>query len=127
MQYNNTRKGINDRLRRHQLLPATLRKRLPQYAPEVEVLEDIVARVKLFTPDSSWYWYVTEANGDDLRGLVFGSTVEYGSFSLSELEEVRGPMGLPIERDRYFKPTTLREIKREHQQHEGEANREYLV
>ena len=29
---------------------------------------------------------------------------------LKELEEVRGPMGLPIERDLYFRPKTLEEI-----------------
>ena len=29
---------------------------------------------------------------------------------LSELEEVRGPLGLPIERDLYFKPKMLEEI-----------------
>ena len=31
-------------------------------------------------------------------------------FSLAELEEVTGPMGLPIERDLWFKPKTLEEI-----------------
>jgi hypothetical protein len=43
-------------------------------------------------------------------GLVDGHEKELGYFLLSELEEVRGPMGLPIERDLYFKPKTLEEI-----------------
>ena len=43
-------------------------------------------------------------------GLVFGHEREYGYFLLSELEEVRGPLGLPIERDLYFKPKPLAEI-----------------
>ena len=43
-------------------------------------------------------------------GLVEGFEKEYGYFMLSELEEVRGPMGLPIERDLWFKPKTLEEI-----------------
>jgi hypothetical protein len=30
---------------------------------------------------------------------------ELGSVSLSELESVRGRLGLPIERDRHFSPT----------------------
>jgi hypothetical protein len=42
--------------------------------------------------------------------LVDGHCRELGYFVLSELEEVRGPMGLPIERDLYWKPKTLEEI-----------------
>ena len=43
-------------------------------------------------------------------GLVDGHERELGYFVLSELEEVRGPMGLPIERDLYWQPKTLAEI-----------------
>ena len=43
-------------------------------------------------------------------GLVYGHEREFGYFLLSELEEVRGPMGLPIERDLHFKPKTLAEL-----------------
>ena len=39
-----------------------------------------------------------------------GHCKELGYFNLSELESVRGPMGLPIERDLYFEPTSLEEI-----------------
>jgi hypothetical protein len=45
-----------------------------------------------------------------LFGLVQGQCKELGYVSLSELEEVRGPMGLPVERDLYWKPKTLAEI-----------------
>ena len=43
-------------------------------------------------------------------GLVDGHEKELGYFNLSELESVRGPMGLPVERDLYWKPKTLEEI-----------------
>ena len=43
-------------------------------------------------------------------GLVDGFEKELGYFSLAELEAVRGPLGLPIERDLYWKPKTLEEI-----------------
>ena len=43
-------------------------------------------------------------------GLVFGHEREFGYFLLSELEEVCGPMGLPIERDLHWQPKTLEEI-----------------
>lgn len=73
---------------------------------------DAVAPLKFFTPDSNWTWYPTEHDGEDLFfGLVSGFEVELGYFSLSELENVRGPLGLPIERDLYYAPQTLRELQ----------------
>jgi hypothetical protein len=41
---------------------------------------------------------------------VEGQEKELGYVSLSELEDVRGPMGLPIERDLHWRPKTLEEI-----------------
>ena len=43
--------------------------------------------------------------------MVSGHEKELGYFMLGELEEVRGSMGLPIERDLHFKPKTLAEIE----------------
>jgi hypothetical protein len=37
-------------------------------------------------------------------GYVIGVEPEWGSFRLSELQSVRGQLGLPVERDRYFQP-----------------------
>jgi len=42
--------------------------------------------------------------------LVDGFEKEIGYFRLSELKSVKGALGLPIERDMYFKPKTLREL-----------------
>ncbi|MBZ0304417.1 MAG: DUF2958 domain-containing protein, partial [Anaerolineae bacterium] len=68
--------------------------------------------VKYHTPDSDWTWYVTEFDGNDyMFGLVSGYEIELGYFSLSELESVRGGLGLPIERDLYYEPKTLQEIQ----------------
>jgi hypothetical protein len=53
----------------------------------------------------------TEFDGNDtFFGLVDGLEKELGYFSLSELQSVRGPLGLPIERDLYWRPKTLKEI-----------------
>ncbi len=72
---------------------------------------EAIAPIKFFTPASRWTWYPTEFDGDDLFfGLVSGLEVELGYFSLAELEGVRDPLGLPIERDLYFEPTNLREL-----------------
>jgi len=90
----------------------------PLYAGEKAGLK-AVAPLKFFTPDSGWTWYPTEFDGDDLFfGLVSGLDVEMGYFSLSELESVRGPLGLPIERDLYFQPKTLGELKDLHERGE---------
>ena len=45
-----------------------------------------------------------EPDGDGFRffGYVIGHEREWGYFVLSELETVRGPLGLAIERDLYF-------------------------
>ena len=44
-------------------------------------------------------------------GLVVGYERELGDFSPEELEQIRGPMGLPIERDLYFEPKPVSECK----------------
>lgn len=97
------------------LLPDNIREQLPPlYSNEEQGLE-ARALVKFFTPDSNWTWYASEFDGRDIFfGLVVGFEVEFGYFSLSELESVRGPLGLPIERDKYFQPTTLRELQQQH-------------
>jgi len=96
------------------LLTKKNRKDLPAlYSQDGEGL-DAVAHVKFFTPDSSWTWYATEFDGEDrFFGLVDGQDKELGYFSLSELTQLRGKLGLPVERDLYFEPTTLRELKGE--------------
>jgi len=72
-----------------------------------------LAMVKLFTPDSSWTWYIVEYDPEQRLcfGLVIGHEREFGYFSLEELEELRGPMGLPVERDLHFEPTPVAECK----------------
>ncbi len=93
-----------------QLMTEEIKKALPQlYSTEQE--KDPIARVKFFTPWTSWTWYATEFDGDDIFfGLVDGFERELGYFSLSELESVTGPAGLRIERDLYFKPTPLSQL-----------------
>ena len=60
--------------------------------------------MKFFTPWSSWTWYGSEY--DPKHGIFFGVVVglerEFGYFSLEELEGIRGPGGLTIERDLYW-------------------------
>lgn len=90
------------------LLPVEVAVTLPPlYSCEKE--EDPIARVKFFTPDSSWTWFATEYSPEErlFFGLVIGHDSELGYFSLDELESVRGPLDLPIERDLYWTPKPI--------------------
>lgn len=103
------------------LLPKEIKEQLPKLYANEELGLAAQALVKFFTPDSNWTWYASEFDGEDIFfGFVIGLFAELGYFSLSELEEIRGPLGLPIERDEHFKPTTLQEVK-DHYEKEGEA------
>ncbi|WP_238626084.1 DUF2958 domain-containing protein [Aggregatilinea lenta] len=97
------------------LFPDEIRAQLPPlYSGEEQGLE-AKALVKFFTPDSNWTWYASEFDGEDrFFGLMSGFEVELGYFSLSELESVKGPLGLPIERDKFFEPTSLRQLQEQH-------------
>tara|TARA_R110000751_G_C13708067_1_gene474106 strand:+ start:142 stop:513 length:372 start_codon:yes stop_codon:yes gene_type:complete len=94
-----------------QLMTKEIEKSLPPLGTFSETLSaDIPIAFKMFTPWSNWTWYVTEGrkekNGDFLLyGMVHGLEKECGSFMLSELKEITGPMGLTIERDRGFTGT----------------------
>jgi hypothetical protein len=71
---------------------------------------DFTPVVKLFTPDAGATWLLTEIDPENpdiafgLCDLGFGSP-ELGLVSLTELSDVRGRLGLPIERDRHFEAT----------------------
>ena len=105
-----------DTRKRQPLLPDEIREKLPDIYSQEEKGMEAQAVVKFFTPDSNWTWYATEFDGEDrFFGLVVGQEIELGYFSLSELEEIRDPFHLPVERDLYFQPKTLAELKAEHQ------------
>jgi hypothetical protein len=74
--------------------------------------------VKLFTPDAHATWLLTELDpidGDTSFGLCdLGLGMpELGFVRLSDLEAIRGPLNLPVERDLHFTPRrTLSEYLR---------------
>jgi hypothetical protein len=75
---------------------------------------------KLFLPWTSGTWLLTEMDND---GLAFGladlgfGTPEMGYISLDEIWEVKGPGGLRVERDIYWKASkTLSEYATESRQ-----------
>lgn len=69
--------------------------------------------VKFFDPTGSWSWYAYEFDPKEglFFGFVHGFEDELGYFSLAELQSVKGPFGLGIERDLHWKPTPLSKVK----------------
>lgn len=63
--------------------------------------------LKLFTPDGAATWLISECDPDEPDRL-FGlcdlglGCAELGYVSLREIMEVRGALGLPVERDVHF-------------------------
>ena len=84
----------------------------PLYATENLPASETMVCGKFFTPDSNWTWLPIEFDGEDIfYGLVVGFETEFGYFSLSELKAARGPWGLPIERDKWFEPALLTDLR----------------
>ncbi len=95
------------------LLTKEILKRLPKL-DETSEQSDPTVQVKFFTPDAQWSWYAIEYDQKDIFfGYVKGLENELGTFSLSELKEVRGGMGLPVERDKFFKPCPLSKVMKD--------------
>ena len=92
-----------------QLLTKEIIKKLPALRETEGQGKEAVAQVKFFTPDSNWTWYGVEYDAEQRMffGLVDGFEKEIGYFGLDELEEIKGPFGLKVERDRFFDPTPL--------------------
>lgn len=98
------------------LMTEELQQQIPLlYATEDTPLEKKMVYAKFFTPDANWTWYVTEYDPNERLcfGYVIGHEREWGYFSLDELESVRGPLGLSIERDIHFEPITFKELKKD--------------
>jgi hypothetical protein len=68
---------------------------------------DFYPVVKLFTPDAGCTWLLSELDPEE-PDIAFGlcdlgmGCPELGSVRISELESVRGRLGLPVERDLHF-------------------------
>jgi hypothetical protein len=96
------------------LLTKEILKQLPKIGETEQLGLKAKAIVKFFSPTSSWTWYASEFDGvDQFFGLVDGFKKELGYFSLTELQSVKLPFGLTIERDLYFTPKTFEELMKE--------------
>jgi len=91
------------------LLTQDLLKRFEQVGSQEDKSDPLVI-AKFFNPTGASNWYATEY--DPKNKMFFGyvsifndDNDEWGYFSQTELESLKGPFGLGIERDIYFSPT----------------------
>lgn len=75
--------------------------------------KEAVAICKFFLQGFTWYVLEAQKNGNDYEffGIVDGLEKEYGYFTISQLQSLRGRWGLTVERDMYFKPTKVKDIR----------------
>ena len=98
------------------LLTKAILKRLPPLGSQSD-WDDPVVQVKFFMPDAGWTWYAIDGSpapetGDFIfYGYVVGPFPEWGSFSLREMQSVRGKLGLSVERDLHFKRKRFSQLK----------------
>ena len=96
----------------NKLIPKNLLNRIPKLY-ETEEQTDPIAYVKLFL--DGWTWFITEISID--KNICFGYVVspfgaELGYFSLNELNEIRGNLGLKVEIDSSFTPISLASVRK---------------
>jgi hypothetical protein len=108
----NLKAPYDPRHHRLQVLPPELEAEFQRVGSQDDVKDPLVL-CKLFLPDFSWTWYAIAYYPEDevFFGYVDGEFAELGDFSLQELMETPGPMGLRIERDIHFKPQPLSAIR----------------
>jgi hypothetical protein len=85
----------------------------PLYSQEHE--SDPLVVAKLFDPCGSATWFLLEF--DPVERIAFGYVTgmtadELGYISLTEMESIKGPLGIGIEQDIYFTQKRLSEVKK---------------
>ena len=90
-----------------------LKRRFAELGDQDDKGDEAIVVCKYFTPWSNWTWYCLSYTPEDRTffGLVEGFETEFGYFSLEELEEIKGPAGLRIERDLYWKERKIGEVR----------------
>jgi len=101
------------------LLTKAIEKALPALHSQDGLGDEAIVHLKLFNPCGAATWFITEYDPEDrvffgyadLYGQGPEGGAELGYVSLDEIESVRLPMGLKIERDIHWAPCTLAKAK----------------
>ncbi len=95
------------------LITKELEKIIPAfYSSEDVELDDKIVYAKFFLADANFSWYIFEYSKErnEIFALVDGLDKELGYAYVEALEQVRGHMGLHVERDLYFTPTRFGDL-----------------
>ena len=98
------------------LLTATILKSMPKLGDTAEKTSDkIKVRAKLFNPLGPQKWFITEYDPETKEAFGFVTLgdpqcAELGYISIQELEDLKLPLRLKIERDLHFPLTPLNEV-----------------
>jgi hypothetical protein len=101
-----------------ELLPIEIKKQLPALYSQ-DTVPDPLCILKYFTPDAGWTWFIVEGSEQEDGDWMFFCKVispicpegELGYVMLSELEQIKGALGLGVERDLYWTPKPLSQCK----------------
>jgi hypothetical protein len=99
----------------YNLLPDDIQARIPALG-ESRDQPDPTFHLKWFTPDSGFTWYVAEYDSESriVYGFVVGPCPEWGTFALDEIQQLRGSLGLLVERDLHFDPCPSSKITKDY-------------
>lgn len=80
-----------------------------------ENVKDPLVVAHFFNPCGAGDWWATEYDPETREFFGYVSIFrdhndEWGPFSLDELESVKGPLGIGIERDLHFEPTPISKV-----------------
>ena len=103
---NNKQKGKQMKL----LTKEITEKATKQYDEGSDMDQMVVA--KFFNPIGNGTWYLMKMDKDEdyCWGIVDMFAVEMGSFSMRELQGIKLPLNMGIERDKYFEPIKASEL-----------------
>ncbi len=94
------------------LITLELTKRFKEVGDQSEIQNPLII-AKFFDPVGPATWYATDYNPETticfgyVTGLAYD---EWGTFSINELESLKRPFGLGIERDIHFRETPFNEL-----------------
>ena len=96
----------------YQLITPVLKSRFLELGSQNDTDNPIIV-AKYFNPMGSATWYAIEyiPEQEVCYGYVTGMAYdEFGYFSIQELQAIRLPLGLKIERDLYFEETPFKDL-----------------
>ncbi len=99
------------------LITKEIEKRCAELGRFEQDIDDPIVVAKFFNPSGAATWFMISYEPSDRVMFCYASLFndhnnEFGYTSIDELEKVRGPFGLGIERDLFFTECRLSEAKR---------------